>query len=570
MASVYERYRNVDYQLPKTYLSWDLFGAGLENLGREGKPIELPLRDPTDDELLLRVDALGLCFSDTKLIWAGPKHPRIEGRDLRNNPTVAGHEAALTVAKVGANWRGKYEVGQRFIIQADIKINGVQRAFGYVQRGAMAQFTYVDQDVLAVDGVSYLLPMQDSTGYMEAALVEPWACVEGAYRIPERTKPVSGGKTLVVFVGKDAKADFSGIYASAPSKLLVLGHNGQDLSAIGGKPEQAGEAAPAAVKAVADKVGGFDDILLVGTPDTAMTEACDLALAQGGILCFLPSGAIPGRANLDIGRVHYLLTRYVGTHDGKAASAYGRNTRTDLAPGGKTWMVGAAGPMGQMHVQRALELPNPPKKLFCTDLSEERLQYMINRLQRLADKKGVEFVTLNVGGIKDLDEQLNAFNGGSGFDDIYVHAPVAPLVEHAAGFLGDQSILNVFAGVGIGTLAKLPPDMFCRHHTRLIGSSGSSMEDIVNTLKKMEAGQLATRMSLAAVGGIEATWLGIKGVKENRFPGKTGIYPAIHNLDLVGLDNLGGVAKEVAARMEPGHVWTNEAEVALLETLLKL
>ena len=39
MSDVMTRYRNVDYKLPKTYLSWDLFGAGLENLGRDGKPI---------------------------------------------------------------------------------------------------------------------------------------------------------------------------------------------------------------------------------------------------------------------------------------------------------------------------------------------------------------------------------------------------------------------------------------------------------------------------------------------------------------------------------------------------
>ena len=76
MPELLARYRAVDYALPKSYLSWDLFGAGLENLGRNGRPVELPLREPNADEVLLRVDALGLCFSDVKLISAGADQVR--------------------------------------------------------------------------------------------------------------------------------------------------------------------------------------------------------------------------------------------------------------------------------------------------------------------------------------------------------------------------------------------------------------------------------------------------------------------------------------------------------------
>ncbi len=567
MPGIYERYRNVDYALPASYLSWDLFGAGLEHLGRDGKAVELPLRDPNADELLLRVDALGLCFSDAKLIWAGNEHPRIRGRDLQNNPTVAGHEAALTVARVGANWKNKYQVGQRFIIQADIVIGGEQKAFGYVQRGAMAQYAYVGPWVLDGDGVCYLLPMQEKTGYAEAALVEPWACVEGAYRIAERAAPAKSARALAVFVG-GAKADFAGLFPGGePARFDVLGD-----TAAARLPDTAakkGPATPEAVKAAAAEAGGYTDIYLIGVPDAALTEACDAALAKSGFLCFIGDQEIPGRAAMDIGRAHYELTRHVGTADGKPANAYGRNSRTDLLAGGKTWMVGAAGPMGQMHVQRALELPNPPKTLFCTDLSDERLNYMVNRLRPLAEKKGVQFVAVNVGKV-NLAEKVRELTGGAGFDDVYVHAPVAKLVEEAADYLAEQSILNVFAGVGIGTMAKLPPEMFRKLHSRLIGSSGSGMDDIIKTLNKMEAGQLATRMSLAALGGIEATWNGVKGLKENRFPGKTVIFPQLRGVPLTGLDSFAGVCPAAAAALENGSMWTNAAETIFLEQNLKL
>ena len=570
MSGVYERYRQVDYALPKTYLSWDLFGAGLENLGRDGKAIELPLRDPNPDEVLLRVDALGLCFSDTKLIWAGPNHPRITGRDLQKDPTVAGHEAALTVVRVGSDWKNKFSVGQRFIIQADIKIGGEQKAFGYVQRGAMAQYAYVGPWVLDGEGVCYLLPIKDSTGYAEAALVEPWACVEAAYGIKERTAPVSGGKVLVVFADENVKADFSGFFAKQPEKLYVLGSTPAYAQGLGAGTIHRSDTTPAAIKAAADEAGRFDDIILVGNAGPEVVEACDMALDIEGILCFIADAPLQGKAAIDIGRAHYELTRYIGSAGGKVLSAYGQNTRTDLVPGGKTWMIGAAGPMGQMHVQRALELANPPKKLFCTDLSQERLDYMKNRLQPLADKNGVDMICINVGEVKDLNPPIAQVTDGAGFDDVYCHAPVAPLVEQGAEYLAQKSILNVFAGVGIGTKAKLSPEIFRKLHTRLIGSSGSSMEDIINTLNKMEAGQLATRMSLAAFGGIEATWAGIKGVKENRFPGKTVIWPQLHNIELSGMDHFAEVCPEAARELEPGNVWTNAAEKTFLDKMLKI
>ena len=45
------------------------------------------------------------------------------------------------------------------------------------------------------------------------------------------------------------------------------------------------------------------------------------------------------------------------------AAAYGETrNRCELRPGGVTVVVGAAGPMGQMHVERALALADPAVK----------------------------------------------------------------------------------------------------------------------------------------------------------------------------------------------------------------
>ena len=54
---------------------WPLYGAGLENLGVDRKPIEAPMPQFGPNELLVRHDACGLCFSDTKVINLGQNIP---------------------------------------------------------------------------------------------------------------------------------------------------------------------------------------------------------------------------------------------------------------------------------------------------------------------------------------------------------------------------------------------------------------------------------------------------------------------------------------------------------------
>ncbi len=117
-------YRQGREPLKKTNRFWPLYGAGLENLGQDGQPIEGPVPEYGPDELLVRHDACGLCFSDIKVIKLGQEHPRIQ-KDMQADPVVLGHEVSLTVVGVGENLRDQYRVGDRFIVQADIWKTGV-------------------------------------------------------------------------------------------------------------------------------------------------------------------------------------------------------------------------------------------------------------------------------------------------------------------------------------------------------------------------------------------------------------------------------------------------------------
>jgi threonine dehydrogenase-like Zn-dependent dehydrogenase len=142
--------------LPTTHLRWNLYGAGLENLGRGGKPERLPMPQPAPNEILVRIDAVGICFSDLKILRLGEAHPKID-RDLRKHPAVMGHEICCTVVQVGEALRGRFHVGERYIVQADVYVNGRVQAVGYALDGGFSQYTVFGEPVLNGDAGCYLL-----------------------------------------------------------------------------------------------------------------------------------------------------------------------------------------------------------------------------------------------------------------------------------------------------------------------------------------------------------------------------------------------------------------------------
>ncbi|MDK1032293.1 MAG: alcohol dehydrogenase catalytic domain-containing protein [Planctomycetia bacterium] len=177
-----------DFTVPETSKAWRLYSAGLENLRLE----ELPMPTPADDELLVRVDAVGVCASDCKMIAQGEVHTRIKGKDLATDPATPGHEVSLTVAGIGAAREGKYNIGERYTVQADIYYKGENIAYGYKLAGADQQYQTIGP---IIHEHGYLLPIDASLGYSQAAVAEPWACVYYAYEKHRPTKSVLPGGT---------------------------------------------------------------------------------------------------------------------------------------------------------------------------------------------------------------------------------------------------------------------------------------------------------------------------------------------------------------------------------------
>ncbi len=578
MMSNLEAYKHAEQPIPVKMQRWHLYGAGLENLGKAGQPEEVAVPKYGPDELLVRQDACGLCFSDTKVIALGPNHPRMTGRDLAQNPVTLGHEVAVTVVGVGEHRKDRFKVGDRFVVQADVFYQGRSMAYGYVISGGLAEYSVIPKVIIEGDEGCYLLPIRPDTGYVEAALTEPWACVVSAYAQAHRDGIKNQGRMLVIgSVEAAAKEyDWSHLFAAdrRPSRLFVrnlhgdirealIYHLGQEMQV----PMRAAEGDDwAAIKAQLTEDKGFDDILVIGNVAPEEIEGAATTLADHGILNLVCDRPLPRKLTLDIGRIHYNWHYYLGTSTNRPADAYREVRTADLLPGGTAWFIGAGGPMGQMHVQRAVQHKQPPRRIVATDVDAVRLQSVADRFGQTAAERGIELITLNPKEMGDekFHTELHRLGEGRGYDDIVSLVPVAAVIEQAADFLAEGGWFNIFAGVARGTMASLDVNKIIRNRARFLGSSGSSLADMRETLARVESDELSTNASLAAIGGMEAVVEGLRAVKEGWFPGKTLIFPQIHGLPLTPLAELKTKFPTVYAKLKDGQFWTTEAEEELL------
>lgn len=536
-------------EAPAHQKRWELYGAGLDNLDL----VERETPTPGAGELLVRIDACGICFSDIKILNLGPNHPRLQGRDLHTDPVVMGHETAMTVIAVGEGLRDRFAPGQRFLIQADVYYQGQGMAFGYRLPGGYSQYQIISHEILDGDEGCYLIPVSDQFSHSQAALCEPWACVEAAYLYQPRRGPKPGGQALLVILETDE-----------PKELLVELNKLSTGVVVTPADDWAHDPAraTAGVAAIrAQNPDGFDDILVYGRPTPALTQELTTLLRPGGVFAIQdshPIGAIP----VDVGSIHYRNHWYTGARQG---DVYAWERSTELRPGGIAWFIGAGGPLGQMHLQRALSLPHPPAKIIVTQNGGPRMEDLRRRFAGLAEQRGVEFLLLDAKELGDrVYDAVREETGGYGCDDICVVIPSAAVVERAYELLAPGGGMDIFAGVAVGTPANLDLGRIAANGVRLWGTSGSSVADLRTIVEKVERGELETGRVVAAVGGIEAVKAGLEAVRDGVFLGKTVIYPHCKDLPLLTVAELAELHPSIQERLADGYYWTPEAEAELL------
>lgn len=572
MGDKYNEYRLAEEPAPDKVRLWPLYGAGFENLGVNEKLIEVSLPKYGPDELLVRHDACGLCFSDIKIITLGEKHPRIS-KDMKRDPVIMGHEVVLTIVGVGENLKNQYKVGQRFIVQADIYDDGVNYAYGYMIQGGLSNYAVIGSRVLNGDAGSYLIPIQEDTGYVESALIEPWACVIAAYELKYRTALKAGGTTWIIGApNTDVNASYTITEGfdeqSHPAKLALTNVPNRFASWLKERAQQLGVEITEVADPAATPFTLADDIVMLGS-DADLVEKISPKLAMHGVFAIVSDKPFSRKVSIDIGRVHYNGWVYVGTRSTNVARAYSDTpVRATLKPGGTLWLVGAGGPIGRMHLQRAITLPGAPAIIVATDVSDVRLEDVRSSFEQDAKDHLISLVCLNPTKKEEYEQYMAGVKSCGGFDDIIVLAPIPAVITDSSTYLAADGVMNVFAGVNRGTMAFLDLNDIFTKRTRVIGHSASTVDDMKMMLDDTESGRLSPNRSVAAIGSLEAAKEGLKSLRDATYPGKVVIFPNIKYMPITALPDLKDKLPTVYAKLKDGREWTVEAEEEFLRLML--
>jgi len=525
--------------VPQTERAIQLVGADKLELN-PAKPIP----DPGRRQVLAKVEAVGLCFSDLKLLKQFSQHSRksaiADGIGLQalsempnyvpgDKPTVPGHEAVIRIAKVGPGV-DRYKIGERFVVETDYRWLPTEKssaAFGYNFEGALQEYVLLDERVItSPDGESMLIPAPEDLSASALALVEPWACVENAYAERQRRTLKPGGRLLVV--GEEPV-------------------DGAVVDRFPGRPASTVFATGDSLERLAD--GKYDDIVYFGS-NPERVEALSPRLSSGGLLVIVQCGRKFGRpVNTQVGRVHYGGIRIVGTAGSDPAAAIAAiPASAEIRPSDKINIVGAAGPMGTMHVIRVLCQGVPDVAVYAGDLNDERLAGLRDLAAPLARKNRLVFRSYNPSK-NSLDMTFNY---------TVLMVPVAGLAGQAVAASEKNAIINIFAGIPAETTAAIDLDAYVERQLYFVGTSGSELKDMKQVLAKVVSRELDTNLSVAAVSGLEGAIDGIRAVEKSLLSGKILVYPSCRGLKLTALDELRGEAP-----LESGR-WSVEAETALL------
>ncbi len=292
-----------------------------------------------EDQILAKVVCDSICMSTYKCAMQGEEHKRVP-KDVKDNPTIMGHEFCGEIIKVGAKWQDDYKAGQRFAIQPNINYKGTMWAPGYSYRTIGGDSTYI---IIPNEFMEEkcLLPYAGEN-YFGASLSEPLSCVAGTFKAMYHTTNgvyehrmgiKQGGKmALLASVGPMGLAAIDYIIHTdrRPSLLTITDIDQARLdraASIYTKEEAAkwgielhyvNTACENPVQVLMDISGGegYDDVVCFA-PVTAVVEQADQILGRDGCLNFF---AGPGKkdfyAKLNFYNVHYSSTHICGTSGG--------------------------------------------------------------------------------------------------------------------------------------------------------------------------------------------------------------------------------------------------------------
>ncbi len=251
--------------------------------------------------------------------------------------------------------------------------------------------------------------------------------------------------------------------------------------------------------------------------------------------------------------------------------------KMEIVDGGKMAILAGVGPMGLAAINYVLHRDDRrPSLMIVTDIDQTRLDraatlYTVD----FAKSRGIDLRYINTATMKDANVELREITDGQGYDDVFVFAPVRPVVEQGDAILGFDGCLNFFAGPNDPNF-KAELNFYNVHYayTHIVGTSGGNNEDMLEALDMMGKG-LDPAGLITHIGGLDAV-----ADATNNLPdipgGKKLIYthitmPLTPISDFAKLGETNDVLKQLASICDKNKgLWSVEAETYLLENSDKL
>ncbi|MDD3968801.1 MAG: zinc-binding dehydrogenase [Proteiniphilum sp.] len=249
----------------------------------------------------------------------------------------------------------------------------------------------------------------------------------------------------------------------------------------------------------------------------------------------------------------------------------------EIVDGGKMAILAGVGPMGLAAINYTLHREDrKPSLLVVTDVDQARLDraasiYTVD----FAASRGIKLHYVNTGSMEDPVKELKAISGDTGYNDVFVFAPVKPVVEQGDAILAFDGCLNFFAGPGDPDFRAML-NFYNVHYayTHIVGTSGGNNDDMVEALDIMGRG-LDPAGLITHIGGLDAV-----AEATNNLPhipgGKKLIYthidlPLTPIADFEKLSESSELFRELALICNRNKgLWSVEAETFLLNYYHKL
>ena len=243
-----------------------------------------------------------------------------------------------------------------------------------------------------------------------------------------------------------------------------------------------------------------------------------------------------------------------------------------IVEGGNMAILAGAGPMGLGAIDYAINCDRKPSMIVVTDIDDARISRAAEILSvKKAADRGVKLYYINTNNFDDPVAYIMGLTEGKGYDDVFVYAPVKPVVEMGDKLLARDGCLNFFAGP-TNTQFSAEFNFYNVHYaaTHVVGTSGGNTDDMNESIEMMEAGKIDPSAMVTHIGGLNTVIDTTMDLP--KIPGGKKLIYTNKNMPLVAIDSFAELGKtnkfyaDLADLVKANNgLWSPAAEKYVLE-----